>query len=81
METLNAERKKDGMKLNKKTKIMCNDTARTKQGKGIEIDGEQLKEAEEYECLKRLLTPDSEMSKEIDQRITAGKDLESTASF
>ena len=70
---LNTEGKKDGMRMNKKkTKIVCNGVAKRQQKKGISVDGEQLEEVDEYKYLGRLLTPENEMAKEIDQRITSG---------
>ena len=56
----------------KKTKIMCNVTARKKQRVGIAINGEKLEEVDEYKYLGRLLTPANEMETEINQRITSG---------
>ena len=53
---LNTEGMKDGMRMNKKkTKIMCNETARKQQRNGISIDGEKLEEVDEYKYLGRLL--------------------------
>ena len=70
---LNTEGKKDGMKINKKkTKIMCNEVARRRRRNGVSVDGEQLEEVEQYKYLGRLLTPGNEMTREIDERITAG---------
>ena len=51
---------------------MCNEVARRGRRQGISIDGEQLEEVEEYKYLGRLLTPSNEMTREIDERITAG---------
>ena len=43
LEDLNNEGKRDGMKLNKnKTKIMCNEVAKSRLRTGVMIDGEQL---------------------------------------
>ena len=43
LEDLNNEGKRDRMKLNKKkTKIMCNEVARTRLRTGVMIDGQQL---------------------------------------
>ena len=43
------EGKRDGMKLNKKkTKIMCNEVARSRLRTGVMIDGGQLEELTEY---------------------------------
>ena len=45
LEDLNNEGKRDGMKLNKKkTKIMCNEVARSRLRTGVMIDGEQVEE-------------------------------------
>ncbi|XP_047483010.1 uncharacterized protein LOC125035009 [Penaeus chinensis] len=62
LDTLKSDGKKDGRKLNKKTKFTCKDIARTKQIRGIEIGGEKLGEVEEYTYLGRLLTPDNKTS-------------------
>ena len=51
---------------------MCNGVAKRQQKRGISVDGEQLEEVDEYMYLGRLLTPENEMAKEIDQRITSG---------
>ena len=75
LKDLNTEGKKDGLKMNKKkTKIMCNEVAKRQHRRGISIDGEQLEEVNKYKYsyLGRLLTPENEIAKEIDQRITAG---------
>ena len=49
LEDLSNEGKRDGMKLNKKkTKIMCNEVARSRLRTGMMIDGEQLEEVTEY---------------------------------
>ena len=69
LEDLN-EHGKDGVKLGKKTKIMCNGIAR-RQRRGVQIDREQLEEVSEYKYLKRLITSKNEMSKENDHRITS----------
>ena len=70
---LNQEGKKKGMRMNKrKTKVMCNEIARKRQRKGVEIDGVTLEEVEEYKYLGKLLTPRNEISAEINQRVTAG---------
>ena len=48
-EDLNNEGKGDGMKLNKKkTKIVCNEVARSRLRTGAMIDGEHLEEMTEY---------------------------------
>ena len=48
LEDLNNEGKRDGMKLNKKkTKILCNEVARSTLRTGVMIDGEQLEEVTE----------------------------------
>ena len=45
------------MKLNKKkTKIMCNEAARSTLRTGVMIDGEQLDGVTEYKYLGRLVT-------------------------
>ena len=73
LEDLNNEGKRNGMKLNeKKTKIMCNDVARSRLRTGVMIDREQLEEVTEYKYLVRLVTPGNDISKEIAQRITSG---------
>ena len=73
LEDLNNEGKRDGMKLNKKkTKIMCNEVARSTLRTGVMIDGEQLEEVTEYKYLGRLVTSGNDNSKEIAQRITSG---------
>ena len=73
LEDLNNEGKRDGMKLNKKkTKIMCNEVARSRLRTGVMIDGEQLEEVTEYKYLGRLVTSGNDISKEIAQRITSG---------
>ena len=74
MEDLDIEGKRDGMKLNKKkTKIMCNEVARSRLRTGVMIDGEQLEEVTEYKYLGRLVTSGNAISKEIAQRITSGR--------
>ena len=73
LEDLNNEGKRDGMKLiKKKTKIMCNEVARSRLRTGVMIDREQLEEVTEYKYLGRLVTSGNEISKEIAQRITSG---------
>ena len=73
LEDLNSEGKRDGMKLNKnKTKIMCNEVARSRLRTRVMIDGEQLEEVAEYKYLGRLVTSCKYISKEIAQRITSG---------
>ena len=48
LEDLNNEGNRDGMKLNKtKTRIMCNEVARSRLRTGVVIDGEQLEEVTE----------------------------------
>ena len=48
LEDLNNEGRRDGMKLNKKkTKIMCNEMARSRLRIGVMIDGEHLEEVTE----------------------------------
>ena len=60
------------MKLNKKkTKIMCNEVARSRLRTGVMIDGEQLEEMIEYIYLGRLVTSGKAISKEIAQRLTS----------
>lgn len=83
LKDLNMEGKRDGIEINKKkTKIMCNEVAKTQHRRGILIEVEQLEEVNEYKYLGRLLTPENEMAKEMDQRITAGwRSLDSTAPF
>ena len=54
------------------TKVMCNEVARRRTRNGISVDGERLEEVVEYKYLGRLLTPENEMAREIDERITAG---------
>ena len=72
MEDLNNEGKRDEMKLNrKKTKIMCNEVARSRLRTGVMTDGEQLEEVTEYKYLGRLVTSGNDISKEIVQRITS----------
>ena len=72
LEDLNNEGKRDGMKLNKKkTKIMCNEVARSRLRIGVMIDREQLEEVTEYKYLGRLVTSGNEISKEIARRITS----------
>ena len=56
LEVLNKERKKDGMKLNKKNEektktIMCREVARSTLRTGVMIDGEQVEEVTEYKYL------------------------------
>ena len=72
LEDLNNEGKRDGMKLNKKTKIMCNEVARSRVRKGLMIDREQFEEVTDYKYLGRLVTSGNEISKEIAQRIKSG---------
>ena len=49
LEDLNNEGKRDGMKLNeKKTKIMCNEVARSRLRTGVMIEGKLLEEVTEY---------------------------------
>ena len=61
------------MQLNKqKTKIMCNEVARSRLRTGKMIDREQLEEVTEYKYLGRLVTSGNDISKEIAQRITSG---------
>ena len=74
LEDLNNEGKRDGMKkLNKKkTKIMCNEVARSRLRTGVMIDGEQLEEVTEYKYLGRLVTSGNDICKEIAQRIISG---------
>ena len=73
LEDLNNEGKIYGMKLNKrKTKIMCNDVARSKLRTGVMIGGEQLEEVTEYKYLGRLVTSGNDISKVIAQRTTSG---------
>ena len=56
----------------KKTKIMCNTVAKQQHRRGILIE-EQLEEVNKYKYLGRLLTPENEMVKDIDQKRTAGR--------
>ena len=73
LEDLNNEGRRDGMKLNqKKTKIMCNEVARSRLRTGLMIDGEQLEEVTEYKYLGTLVTSGNDISKEIAQRIASG---------
>ena len=66
LEDLNNEGKRGGLTLNKmKTKIMCNEVARSRLRTGVTIDGEQLEEVTEYKYLGRLVTSGNEISKEI----------------
>ena len=61
------------MKLNKKkTKIMCNEVAKSRLRTVVMIDGEQLEEVTEYKYLGRLVTSGNDISKEIAQRLTSG---------
>ena len=70
---LKNEGKRDRMKLNKKkTKIMCNEVARSRLRTGLMTDGEQLEEVTEYKYLGRLVTSGNDISKDIAQRITLG---------
>ena len=63
---LNNEGKRDGMKLNKKkTKIMCNEVARSRLRRGLMIDRKQLEEVTECKYLGRLVTSGNDISKEI----------------
>ena len=72
LEDLNNEGKRDGMKLNKKkTKIMCNEVARSRLRTGGMIEGEQLEEVTESKYLGRLVTSSNDISKEIAQRIAS----------
>ena len=73
LEDLNNEGKRDGMKLHKKkTKIMCNEVARSRLRTGVMIDREHLEEVTEYKYLGRLVASGNDISKEIAQRITSG---------
>ena len=73
LEDLNNEGKRGGMKLNeRKTKIMCNEVARSRLRTGVMIDGEQLEEVTEYKYLRKLVTSGNKISKEIGGRITSG---------
>nr|XP_027226204.1 uncharacterized protein LOC113818222 [Penaeus vannamei] len=56
----------------KKTKIMCNEVVNGRPRQEISKDNERLEEVEEYRYLGGLITPENEISKEIDQRIIAG---------
>ena len=47
---------------------MCNGLAKQQHRQGISIDGEQLEEVNEYKYLGRLLTPENEIAKDIDQK-------------
>ena len=59
------------MTLNKqKTKIMCNEVARSRLRRGVVIDGEQLEEVTVNKYLRRLETYGNDISKEIAQIIT-----------
>ena len=70
LEDLNSEGKRDGMKLNeKKTKIMCNEVARSRLRTGVMIDGEQLEKVTESKFLGRLVTSGNDISKEIAHRM------------
>ena len=73
LKDLNVEGKRDGLKMNKKKlKSIFNRVAKQQHRRGILIDGEQLEEVNRYKYLGRLLTPENEMAKDIDQTITAG---------
>ena len=73
LEDLSNEGKRDGMKLNKKkTKIMCNEVARSRLRTGLMTGGEHLEEVTEYKYLGKLVTSGNDISKEIAQRITSG---------
>ena len=73
LEDLYKEGKRDGMELNKKkTKIMCNEVARSRLRTGVIIDGEQLEEVTEYKYLGTLVTSGNDISKEIAQRKASG---------
>ena len=63
LEDLNNEGKGDGMKLKQKTKIMCNEVARSRLRWGVVIDGEQLEEVTEYKYLGRLVTSGNDIGK------------------
>ena len=56
----------------KKTKVMCNEVARSRLRTGVMIDGEQLEEVNEYKYLGRLVISGNDISKEIAQRTTSG---------
>ena len=58
--------------IKKKTKIMCNEVARSRLRTGMMIDGEQIEEVTEYKYLGRLVTSGNDISKEIPQRLTSG---------
>ena len=73
LEDLNAEGKRDGMKMNKKkTKVMCNTHGKKTPRNGIKIENEAMEEVDEYVYLGQLLTTGNEINKEIDRRVTAG---------
>ena len=64
LEDLNNEGERDGMKLNKrKTKIICNEVARSTLRTGLMIDREQLEEVTECKYLGRLVTSGNDISK------------------
>ena len=59
------------MKLNKKkSRIMCNEIARSRLGRGVMIDGEQLEGVTHCKYSGRLITSCNEISKEKGQTIT-----------
>ena len=71
---MNSERKREGKKLNKKkTKIICNELARSRLRTRVLIDAEQLEKVTEYEYLGILVTSGNEINKEIGQRIASGR--------
>ena len=73
MKNLNDEGKKDGMIMNKKkTKIMCNKTAKKSARSGISVNNEVLEEVNEYQYLGRLMTSENEIGAEVDKRIKIG---------
>ena len=73
LEHLSKERKRDGMKPNKKkTQIICNEVARRRLRTGVMIDREHLEEVTGFKSSGRLVTSSNDISKEIGQRKTSG---------
>ena len=74
LEDLNNEGKRDGMKLSKKkTKIMCNEVKRSRQGTEVMIEGEQIEKVNECKYSGRLVTSGNDISKKkIAQTVTSG---------
>ena len=58
LEDMNNEGKRNGMKLNKKkTKIVCNEVARSRLRTREMMDGERVEKVTEYKYLGRLEHP------------------------